>query len=146
MQAVEAMTVLIALGDAALKLNSTHGTEATEYSDAEKQLQLAVSVAQAMLNTALPVARFRVFVKIESGKEEGREFTVCSDKIEDIVAALYPLSKLARKVYITLWEQRATGADMVEAFQDWTRSSITRKMTHWLDSLKKYAVTIPMVQ
>lgn len=145
MQAVEAMTILIALGDSALRLNSTHGDKTPKYSDAEKQLQLAVSVAQAMLNTALPVARFRVFVKIESGQEEGREYTICSDKIEDVVAALAPLSAMSRKVYITLWEQRATGADMIEAFQSWTKTAAHKKMKVWLNTLRKYAVTIPLV-
>lgn len=145
MTPVEAMTILIGLGDGALKLNSTFGTDAPELSESEERLQLAVSVAQAILNTAVPVARFRCFVKIESGREEGREFTICSPNIEDIVAALYPLSTLARKVYVTLWEQRPTGADMIEAYQGWTRARGEKRMHVFLNQLQKYAVTIPSV-
>lgn len=140
MQSVEALTILIGLGDAALKLNGTHGSEAPEYSDAEQQLQLAVSVAQAMLNAAIPVARFRCFVKIESGLSKGREFTVCSPIIEDIVAALEPMNHRKIDVYITLWEQRATGAEMIESYQGPTRTMRSNSFVKYLNGLRRYSI------
>lgn len=142
MQATEALTRLIALGDA-MTAAPLEGTERTRPRTEEEQEQdtLAISVCQAMLNTALPVARFRCFVQLESGKEKGREFTICAVHIEDVVAGLYPLSMMARQVYITLWEQRATGADMIEGYQGWTRAAGKPKMKLFLDSLKKYSVS-----
>ena len=143
MQAVESITMLIALGDQALKLNSSIGTDTPELSDSEQQLSTAVAVAQAMLNTALPVARFRAFVKYESGKEQGREFTVCGVNIEDIVVALYPMTQMSREVYVTLWEQRSTGADMLKGFQGRTRQTDFKRpkmFRAYLDSLQKYSV------
>jgi len=144
MQPVEALQRLIIVGDVELKQNSTYGTEQQELSPNEEDLALAVAVCQAMLNTALPVARFRCFVRMESGKEKGREFTICSPNIEDIVVALYPLSLMARFVYISLWEQRADGASMIEGFQGNTRPSAAKKAPNlrlFLDSLRKYAMT-----
>lgn len=140
MQAVEALTLLIALGDQTLSLNSTVGTDNPELSENEETLKTAISIAQAMLNTALPVARFRCFIKIESGFQLGREYTICSPIIEDIVAALYPLSLLRVDVYITLWEQRSTGADMLEGFQGRARSVSRPGLDAYLDRLRKYSI------
>lgn len=134
MQAVEGLTILIGLADETLKLNSTYGTDAPVFSPSEERLQLATSICQAMLHTALPVAKYRVFVKIESGRENGREYTICATSIEDIVAALYPLSRMRRQVYVTLWEQRATGADMLEGYQ-----GSSDKMRSYLDMMRKYS-------
>lgn len=141
MQAVEALTLLISMGDQSLKLNASLDGDNPQLSEYEKQLQLAVSVCQAMLNTALPVARFRCFVQIESGREKGREYTICGVNIEDIVTALYPLSLLQRNVYVSLWEQRATGADMIEGYQGPTRGVSKPQFRMFLDSLRKYSVS-----
>lgn len=138
MQAVEGLTRLIAIADQTYKDLGDPQDEA-ERKEFEND-QVAISIAQAMLNTALPVARFRVFVRIESGRETGREFTICAVNIEDIVAALYPLSTMVRQVYISLWEQRQTGADMLEGFQGWTHSPGQKKALRlFLDGLKKYS-------
>ena len=133
MQAVEALTRLIDIADAM-----------ADAEDAEKaeQDQLAISICQAMLNTALPVARFRCFVQVESGKHLGREYTLCGVKIEDIVAGLTPLSRAGTKVYVTLWEQRATGADMIEGYQGMSTrkpGSTNNPFIGFLKSLSKYS-------
>lgn len=144
MQPVEAITRVLALADG---MTAPPGGETRNVSHTEEEQQqneLAISVCQAMLNTALPVARFRAFVKFDSGKEEGLEFTVCATKIEEIVAALDPLTKSSRKVYVSLWEQRATGADMLAGYQGWTRR-IGRRTGHnalggyLAELVKKYA-------
>jgi hypothetical protein len=140
MQATEALTHLIALGDA-MTAAPVEGTERVRPRTEEEQERdtLAISVCQAMLNTALPVARFRLFVRIENGKDDGREFTVCGVKIEDIIAAMTPYQNSARKLYVTLWEQRATGADMLEGFQGWTRVAGKPSLKLYLEGLKKYS-------
>lgn len=139
MQAVEGLTRLITLGDLYTKVREELANPTPEEQAEREQDQLAISICQAMLNTALPVAKYRVFVKIESGREKGREYTICAVSIEDIVAALYPLTQMIRSVYVTLWEQRATGADMLEGFQGPTRDRKGR-FRSYLDMLKKYRV------
>lgn len=144
MQPVEAITRLIAMADRDIH-DRMPMEEGEEYSENDNQDKLAISVVQAMLNTALPVARFRCFVKIDSGSEEGLEYTVCAVKIEEIACALRPLTKATRKVYVNLWEQRATGADMLAGYQGWTRN-IGRRSSHnalgrYLNELiEKYSV------
>lgn len=139
MQPVEAITRLIALAD-----NRHDGRSVDPDNENEKLDELAVTVVQAMLNTALPVARFRCFVKIDSGSEEGLEYTICAVKIEEVVCALMPLTRATREVYVQLWEQRATGADMLAGYQGWTRL-IGRRTGHkalssYLNELlKKYS-------
>lgn len=143
MQPVEALQRLIVLGDVELKQNSTYGTDQPDLSPNKEDLSTAVAVCQAMLNTALPVARFRCFVRFESGKENGREFTICSANIEDIVTALYPLTLMSRFIYVALWEQRADGASMLEGYQGNSRPGNIHKnsLRKFLDSLRKYAMT-----
>jgi len=148
MQAVEAMHLLIAECEA----NARHCHELmtnpnfadtvsdTEWREKVEQRDIALAVVAAMMNTALPVARFRCFVRLESGPESGREFTVCSVHIEDIVAALTPLSSIQRKVYIALWEQRPTGADMIEGYQGMTRAGGKPRLRLFLETLQKYRV------
>lgn len=148
MQPVEALTVLIAVGDAALSNRSgtfpiTPDSEFVEdpLTEAQEKVKLSVAVCQAMLNTALPVARWRAFVQIESGKEKGCEYTVSGVKIEDIISALYPLTLISRNIYVTLWEQRSTGADMIEGYQGSTRSMMKKSFRVYIDGLRKHSTS-----
>lgn len=134
MQAVEAMTRLIEMADHYI---AEEGGPADP--DKREQLEVAVAVAQAMLNTALPVARWRCFVKFESGVEKDREFTLSAVNIEDIVVPLRALGNARRQVYVTLWEQRATGADMVTGYQGST-FDLKKKYRGFVDALRQYAV------
>lgn len=143
MQPVEALTRLIQMGDASVAARSEVNIplapqgEITEVENPElDQDKLAVSIAQAMLNTAIPVARFRVFVKIESGRMKDREFTICAVNIEDIVSSLYGVGRVSADIYVTLWEQRATGADMLAGFQGRSRG---KQFDAYLDSLRQYS-------
>lgn len=147
MQPVEALLRLITIADRSA--TPTSGTFAIDPAsdfipdaptDEQVQDQLAVSIVQAILNTALPIARFRVFVKIESGRESGREYVICAVNIEDVVAAIYPLTQMARNVYVTLWEQRATGAEMLEGYQGPTRTLMKKSFRAYLESMDKYSV------
>ena len=133
MQAVEALTRLIALGDDELKKNSTYGTEAQELSSSEEELATAVAVGQAMLNTALPVARFRAHVTIDkigpSSKLGLGDFTVCGTSISSIKNGLIGLSHEGVEVHVSLWEQKAAGADMLSGYQGHSKS---RNFRLWL--------------
>lgn len=138
MQATEALTILIHHADQRIK--HVQSLEQKPKDEEEyKSFETAASICQAMLNTALPVARFRLFVRIENGKDDGREFTVCGVNIEDIIAAMVPYQNSARKLYVTLWEQRATGADMLEGFQGWTKVAGKPSLKLYLEGLRKYS-------
>ena len=133
MQAVEALTRLIALGDDELKKNSTYGTEAQGLSSSEEELATAVAVGQAMLNTALPVARFRAHVTLDkigpSSKLGLGDFTVCGTSISSIKNGLIGLSHEGVEVHVSLWEQKAAGADMLSGYQGHSKS---RNFRLWL--------------
>lgn len=144
MQAVEALTRLLAMADESIK-SSCIDPESLDQDDPSLQRfqedQIAIAVIQAMLNTALPVARFRCFVRIESGKAKGREYTLCAVRIEDIVAALHPLGSRKTDVYILLFEQRATGADALDGYQGSTGKGFKASPSFlaYLEGLRKYA-------
>lgn len=139
MQAVEALQRLIGMADELMGLHPSQ-RPANEDNSEDK---IAVAVIQAMLNTALPVARFRCFVRIESGREKGREYTICGVHIEDIVTALYPLSRNNREVYILLFEQRSTGADALDGYQGNTTKGFKADASFvaYLEGLRKYSVS-----
>ena len=140
MQPVEAITRLLAIAD-------QQGQDLGGPVDPDTpagQDQLAVSITQAMLNTALPVARFRAFVRIESGGSSGHEYTICATKIEEIVTALKPLTLFSTTVYVSLWEQKPMGADMLSGYQGKSkvmlRSRTKGGLAAYLASLSKYSV------
>lgn len=139
MQAVEALQRLISMADELVGLHPSQRPANEEDSSEDK---IAIAIIQAMLNTALPVARFRCFVRIESGKAMGREYTLCATRIEDIVAALHPLSRVKTDVYVLLFEQRADGADTLDCYQGTTKTFTRASQSHfanYLESLRKYA-------
>lgn len=139
MQPVEALTRLIALGDAELKQNLTYGTDHQELSPNEEQLSTALAIGQAMLNTAIPVARFRAHVTIDkigpSSKMGLGDFTVCGVSIPCIKNGLIGLSHEANEVHVTLWEQKATGADMLSGYQGHSKSKNYRL---WLAAIDDF--------
>lgn len=149
MQAVEALTRLIAAGDEVAS-NRRYAAElptdfepATEERQANReyaaQIELAVAVAQAMLNTAIPVARFRAHVTIDkvgpSSKMGLGDFTVCGVSIPCIKNGLIGLSHEANEVHITLWEQKSTGADMLSGYQGHSKSKNYRL---WLSAIDDF--------
>lgn len=139
MQAIEALTFLIQQADEELSKNSTRYNEHPEQSDHERQLELAASVCQAMLNVALPVARFRCFVSVEevTGKTKFGlgEFTISATSIDGIKLGIAALQMEALKVHATLWEQRATGADMLNGYQGYTK---TLGFRNWLKQIDQF--------
>lgn len=145
MQPVEAITRVIALADGMTAPPGSLLREVLHTEEEQEQNTLAIGVVQAMLNTALPVARFRCFVKLETGSDTGSEYTICATKIEEIVAALKPLTRITMTVYISLWEQRPLGADMLSGYQGKTKMNLRSSRTpgalmSYLQSLSKYSV------
>lgn len=142
MQATEALTRIIEIADKSILAIKAQTPEPELQEHIIGESETAVAICQAMLNTALPVTRFRCFVRIESGKAKGREYTLCGVRIEDIVAALYPLTSKKTDVYVLLFEQRATGADALDGYQGTTKTFTRSSQSHfanYLESLRKYA-------
>ena len=138
MQAVEAMQHLLTLGDA-MTAPPAEGTERVRPRTEEEQERdsLAIAVIQAMLNTALPVARFRAFVQIDNipGSQEGQEFTVCAVSASDLQSGLRHLGvKKPIDLQASLWEQRVDGAEMLSGYQGPTGPRYRK----WLDSLSSF--------
>lgn len=134
MQPTEAMQYLLSLSDRFIKIGQAADETDTpikaDFSVNREELQLATAVITAMLNTAMPIARYRAFVEVtETFKKtksdlsvlEG-EFTICAVDMTSLksgLAALYASDVLVR---VVIFEQRPDGADMVEGFQGMTRS------------------------
>ncbi len=138
MQGSEALTRLIAIAD---RFHETmQDAQSKEERDQFEQGQLAVSVAQAMLNTALPIARFRCHVTIDKVKEgskiaPGDDFTVCGTSVKAIKNGLVGLAMEAIEVHASLWEQRPTGADMISGYQGSTK---TMQYRLWLKEIEAW--------
>lgn len=146
MQAVEALTRLIAMADLTVSNAGACIDPEDGSGEAEnlKQDQLAISICQAMLNTAIPVARFRAHVQIEenAAKVPQGEFTVCAVNMVSIRAGLEVLMRHPLNIMVSVWEQRETGADMISAYQGLTKVQNFRIWVKGLDALE----TMPPVQ
>lgn len=146
MQAVEAIQLLILEADKRVAFRKGFDPASVEEGGEKhewlNQTTLAIAVAQAMLNTAIPVARFRAFVEVDdeqpkrTAAERDRaifaEFTICGTTINSIRSGLIGLAQVQTNCRVLVFEQRATGADMVSAFQGTTK---TQPYRTWLKSL-----------
>lgn len=135
MQASEALQRLVTMADQyAPKVFSDESTP--KFRAEVENNQAAIAICQAMLNTAIPVARFRVFVQIDDipGKQDGQEYTVCAVAISEIQAAVRYLHKDPLNVHVSLWEQRADGAEMLSGYQGRTGPQYRK----WVDSIMEF--------
>lgn len=134
MNSLEAMTRLIQLGVETLSLNHslTEEGEGKELSEYEAQLQTAVAVCQAILNTAIPIARFRMHIALH---ESMPDFTVSSPSTKAFIEILQLIREKRKNQLITasLWEQYATGAEMLHGFEGNTRAD---GFKHWIQQVK----------
>jgi len=140
MQPVEAITRVLALADKEIaRTNELFEPGVEEITEETHPDEVALQVIQAMLNTALPVARFRAHVTVEdcaSGSRVGLgDFTICGTSIDSIKNGLVGLSMERVIVYASLWEQRATGADMLSGYQGPTK---TLGFRNWLREIDQY--------
>lgn len=142
MQAVEALTILIRAGDEvasnrryAAELPDTDfptpSADRTSRVEEAEQLSVASAICQAMLNTALPVAKYRAFIEVEDEQPKrskfqqsiavSHEFTICSVNMAGIISGLKGVTQVPTNVKVTVWEQRANGADMISGYQGQTK-------------------------
>jgi len=137
MQPVEALTRLIQVTDLSIaEAKSQINMEDSIVASEIEQNEVAVAIGQAMLNTAIPVARFRAHVTIDnigpSSKLGLGDFTVCGVSIPAIKNGLIGLSHEGVEVHVSLWEQKASGADMLSGYQGHSKS---RNYRLWLASI-----------
>lgn len=143
MQPVEALTRLIQVTDLSIaEAKSQINMEDSIIAFEVEQNEVAVAIGQAMLNTALPVARFRAHVTIDkiglSSKLGLGDFTVCGVSIPSIKNGLIGLSHEGVEVHVSLWEQKATGADMLSGYQGHSKS---RNFRLWLADIDAFEGT-----
>lgn len=147
MLALEAMTFLIAETDKRMAITrqmAEIAEQTTEEREWCEQIEVAVSISTAMLNTALPIARYRAFVGVDAegkGKKIQNEYTICSPTIAGILAGLIGLLEHRTDVHVTLWEQRPEGADMLSGYQG---PSKVARYKSWLSSLPGLEVKAPV--
>lgn len=153
MNGMEALTRLIYLSDIEIARKKDEIFDDRTAIDMEiQQDELAIAIATAILNNGLPIARFRLHVtvdedqvtpkklktknmKVEDILPVREEFTVCGVSIQAVRQGIMALSAIKANVQVTLWEQRATGADMVSGFQGSTK---TIQYRSWLKEIMKY--------
>jgi hypothetical protein len=166
MQAVEALNILIEAGDrcaARLRDRLTADPEnrfpglLSEVDEQEIRQQseaysLASAVGQAMLNTALPVAKYRAFVEIDPEQPKRSkfqesvavkyEFTICAVNMDGVISGLIGITGVPTNVKLTIWEQRANGADMLSGYQGQTKTGQYRKFLEGLRALETVNLTV----
>lgn len=139
MTSLEAIQSLIAVADVHMSLSRSMaelGDMSPEQRETIENIEVAISTVQAVLNTAMPVARFRCYVSVEVGKKPRGpirdDFTICAPTIEGITAGLIGLAQTRVDVHATLWEQRPLGAEMLSGYQGPSKVSRYRS---WVESL-----------
>jgi hypothetical protein len=147
MQAAEAMQLVMTHLDK-VWVQSDYKLNVTD--EEKERIDLAMAVLTAMLNTMLPVARYRCFVEVDPGQKirenpKGTvyaEYTVCAVNVAGIKSGISGLGHMGLDVRVLLFEQRETGADIVSAFQGNTKS---QKYRMWYKTLAGVE-DIPTVQ
>lgn len=142
MNGLEAITRLLALSEQAVR---DKGIDPQDSANKEDRDVVALAVITAMINTAMPIARFRAHVQIEdceTKKVPQGEFTILAVNMVSIRAGLETLMQHPLKVMVSLWEQRETGADMISGYQGPTKAQNFRTWIRSIDSLQ----TMPTIQ
>lgn len=141
MNAAEAITRLLEHSDNFSRSPSYR----REYTEQEQEdLQLATAVVTAMLNTMLPIARFRAFVEVERSAKKTHpvsrvtdEFTICAVSMKGIRSGIAGVSVSEMEARITIFEQTSSGATMVSGFQGSSKSQRYRMWYNSLDMLEQ---------
>jgi hypothetical protein len=112
--------------------------------------EVAISICQAMLNTAMPIAKYRAFIEIETDQPKRtkyqdsvaakHEWLIASVNIEGILSGLMSVTHVNTNVRVSLFEQRATGADMLTAYQGESKSASYRAFLKSLPALDQRPV------
>lgn len=145
MRAVEAMTRVIELSAYTMGLHQSQRPENDPESDEYKNDEAAVAIVTAMLNTAIPIARFRIHCEfVETAKKSSGignfDFTVCATSVPSLKASVKHLRREEGDVYISLWEQHPDRAEMLVGYQGPTQSQNFR---NWLSQLDAFEWALP---
>lgn len=145
MQAAEAMTLLIQMADERHR-DAQQGRLLIEEKDLERE-KLAVAVSTAMLNSMIPVARYRAFVEVQLRARKSHpvgsvtsEFTVSATTMDGIKSGIAGVAINDMEIRIIIFEQTASGANMVSGFEGPTKS---QRFRSWYGSLHQLE-TMPM--
>jgi hypothetical protein len=131
----EALTRVISLADELLGLHPSQ--RPANEGDERLENETAIAACQAILNTGMPIARFRLHVDY-LGKGE---FTICAITISMLQDQLKNI-KLGKNVELqaTLWEQTPTGAHMLSGFRGMSRAANYRA---WIKQIEEYQNVAP---
>lgn len=104
--------------------------------------EAALKLCEEILTVAVPVARFRCYVTVETISMSNRsklglgDFTVAGLDIPSIKNGLIGLSMEPVSVYVQLWEHREEGKfDMASGYQGPTK---TLGFRNWLKDIDRY--------
>lgn len=150
MNPIEALTRLVAMadryleGDRARRVDLEEGGPELEEMDRK---ELAVSIVQAMLNTAIPVARYRASVELDEVQPKRKEFqqemsaryeyTISAINMSGIISGLCGVTYVPTNVRITVWEQHPGKVEMVTGYQGPTKSQQYREFIRGLPELER---------
>lgn len=143
MRAIEALERLIKMSDDLLGLHPSHRPENEDCEDDKA----AIAICQAMVNTAIPIARFRIHAEVRNPNPKKTktglcDFTVSGTTIQSVKAGILALKDEEAQGYVTLWEQHADTAEMLSGYQGTLKS---QKFRLWLQQIEYYQ-TEPTVQ
>ncbi len=133
MQPTEALQSILAAAEKRALVAPTQ----TERDDLAQAHQLCKS----FLDTAVPLARFRCYVTIESVGPKSRlglgDFTICGTSIPAIKNGLTGLRMEKVSARILLWELQQEKADMISGYQGDTK---TLPYRNWLADIDRHEV------
>ncbi len=143
MRAAEALERLLMMATELMGIHPSQRPVEAEQKEAE---EVATAICTAMLNTAIPIARWRLHVEIEEVERKSKfsvtDFTICATHTASLQSALVGFWLADAKVSISLWEQKVNGAEMVMGYQGHTKD---QKFRRFFDQLKYWQVE-PTVQ
>lgn len=141
MRAAEALETLIAAADHYIKEEGGPADPAFK-----ERLEVATAICQAMLNTAIPVARFRLHIDTRNTDAKSRigdvDFTVSATSIPSLKHTLKPFIKEDAQIHCTLWNQYPDRAEMLTGYQGATMHQGFRNWVRSLDAFEYEVSTV----
>lgn len=153
MNSLEAITRLIQFADDSLQskmkklLGEGRGGEEVPVEDME--LGVAISITNAILNAALPIAKYRCFVEIDKDQDKAvrklvkTEFTVCGASMSAIKSGIASLLIEPINARVMIFVQLPHNSDMITAYQGKTKS---KQYRDWLIEIDKYDLPAATIQ
>lgn len=130
MQPVEALRTVI---------DTTRTAAENWFEDEEARRLKAADVCEALLDQAIPLARFQCYVTVEAIGKKSKlglgDYTICALTIPGLKNALVGLSMEEVTVYIQLWERMQEGTEMLSGYQGKTKNLGFR---NWLADIDRF--------